>query len=120
MRIVVNGWFVDQLTTGSGQYLNALAEWLPRVAAGHEFIIVGSANRRISESANDASLNTQSPVPNPQVHTPFDHISPNLAKLWFEQMTFPRACRRLAADVAFVPVLGLTVVAALPGRCHHP
>ncbi len=123
MRIVVNGWFHDQLSTGSGQYLNALAEWLPRVAAGHEFILVRPANQRINESTNqrisesrsaqhretslrDAIPNTQYPMPTIQVHTPLDNLNRNLAKLWFEQVTFPRACRRLGADVAFVPYWG--------------
>ena len=32
--------------------------------------------------------------------------SSNLAKLWFEQIAFPHACRRLRADVAFVPYWG--------------
>ncbi len=35
--------------------------------------------------------------------TPFDRAGENLAKLWFEQVSFPAACRRLHADVAFVP-----------------
>jgi glycosyltransferase involved in cell wall biosynthesis len=124
MRIVVNGWFHDQLTTGSGQYLNALAEWLPRVGAGHEFILVESANtcthrqvrcQRTGESRDmqhretslwDVIPNTRYPIPNIQVCTPFDHLNRDLAKLWFEQVTFPRACRRLRADVAFVPYWG--------------
>jgi glycosyltransferase involved in cell wall biosynthesis len=38
--------------------------------------------------------------------TPFDRVNANLAKLWFEQVTFPRACRRLCADVALVPYWG--------------
>ena len=33
-------------------------------------------------------------------------LSPNLGKLWFEQIAFPHACRRLRADVAFVPYWG--------------
>ena len=41
-----------------------------------------------------------------QASTPFDRLNINLAKLWFEQVTFPRACRRLRADVAFVPYWG--------------
>lgn len=48
-------------------------------------------------------------LPNMQyaaVRTPVDRLSPNLGKLWFEQVAFPRACRRLAADVAFVPYWG--------------
>ena len=123
MRIVVNGWFHDQLTTGSGQYLNALAEWLPRVGAGHELVLVRPANQRIGESRHtphressswDAIRNTQyampgtagHAVPDIQVPTPFDHLNRDLAKLWFEQVTFPRACRWLRADVAFVPYWG--------------
>jgi glycosyltransferase involved in cell wall biosynthesis len=81
MRIVINGWFSDQLTAGSGQYLAALTEWLPRVAIGHEFILVKPDCRGTICNAN-------------------------LAKLWFEQIAFPLACRRLRADVAFVPYWG--------------
>lgn len=86
MRILVNGWFMGQLATGSGQYLAALTEWFPRVGETHEWIII---------------RNTQYTV-----RTPFDRINPNLAKLWFEQVSFPAACRRLAADVAFIPYWG--------------
>ena len=46
MRIAVNGWFHDQLATGSGQYLDALAEWLPRVGEAHEFVLVKPVQRR--------------------------------------------------------------------------
>lgn len=123
MRIVINGWFLDQVGTGSGQYVRALLEWLPRVGGEHEFVVVQSANRRSSEAANDRSRNRRSPIrnstardaSNPQyaihstqysVTTPFDRLNPDLAKLWFEQIAFPLACRRLQADVAFVPYWG--------------
>ncbi len=138
MRIVINGWFLDQLTTGSGQYVTALAEWLPRVDSTHELIYVRpanqrsdeSANRRISESANqrisesaNRRIDESAQLPTPAgaqtirrtpvirntqyaIRTPFDHLNANLAKLWFEQIAFPQACRRLAADVAFVPYWG--------------
>jgi glycosyltransferase involved in cell wall biosynthesis len=106
MRIAVNGWFHGQLTTGSGQYLEALAEWLPRAGEGHEFIVVkvqagDAATRRHGE-------NTMShrPYAIRLARTPFDRLNTNLAKLWFEQVTFPRACRRLRVDVAFVPYWG--------------
>jgi glycosyltransferase involved in cell wall biosynthesis len=46
--------------------------------------------------------------------TPFDGRSPNLAKLWFEQIAFPDACGRTAADVALVPYWGA------PWRCPCP
>ncbi len=135
MRIVINAWFWDQMTTGSGQYLAALAEWLPRVGVGHELVLVRAGGRqdakretqdekrktknvnRKSQIANRKSQypipNTQYPIPNAHsvvtvlhAHTPFDRLSSNLAKLWFEQVTFPRVCRRLGADVAFVPYWG--------------
>jgi len=106
MRIAVNGWFHDQLATGSGQYLEALAECLPRAGEGHEFIVVkvqagDAATRRRGE-------NTMShrPYAIRLARTPFDRFNANLAKLWFEQIAFPRACRRLGADVAFVPYWG--------------
>ena len=106
MRIAVNGWFHDQLATGSGQYLDALAECLPRAGEGSKFIVVKA-------QADDAATrrhgdNTLSPklYAIRLTRTPFDHLNSNLAKLWFEQVTFPRACRRLRADVAFVPYWG--------------
>ena len=41
-----------------------------------------------------------------RVATPFDRVNENLAKVWFEQVAFPRACRQTKADVAFVPYWG--------------
>jgi glycosyltransferase involved in cell wall biosynthesis len=41
-----------------------------------------------------------------EASTPFDRLSRNLAKVWFEQVAFPRACRRKRADVALVPYWG--------------
>jgi glycosyltransferase involved in cell wall biosynthesis len=35
-------------------------------------------------------------------------LGANLAKLWFEQVSFPRVCRRLEADIAFTPYWGST------------
>ena len=119
MRIAVNGWFHDQLATGSGQYLEALAECLPRIASGHEFIMIkrrdeeeprseprSKGSRGAEGEAQDGIRNTQHATRTIPVSTPFDRLNTNLAKLWFEQVTFPRACRRLRADVAFVPYWG--------------
>ena len=100
MRIAINGWFHGQLTTGSGQYLDALAEWLPRVEGTHALILIAAAEQRTGEFATPANWQII------HARTPFDRVNANLAKLWFEQVTFPRACRRLRADVAFVPYWG--------------
>ena len=99
MRIVVNGWFWDQMATGSGQYLAALAEALPRAARSHEFILVCSRTN---------AGERRSPEGWQVVHaaTPLDWVSRKLAKLWFEQVTFPRTCVRSRADLAFVPYWG--------------
>ena len=119
MRIVINGWFSEQLTTGSGQYLTALLEWLPRVGGEHEFVVVG-AGERGSGGAADQQIVDGRPhdeLRNTQYVSSltFDvsrltllvtRYSSNLAKLWFEQIAFPHACRRLRADVAFVPYWG--------------
>ena len=100
MRIAINGWFHGQLTTGSGQYLEALTEWLPRVDGTHALILITAAGRRTGELAMPANWQII------HARTPFDRVNANLAKLWFEQVTFPRACRRLRVDVAFVPYWG--------------
>jgi glycosyltransferase involved in cell wall biosynthesis len=99
VRIVVNGWFWDQTTVGSGQYLAALAAVLPRVGAAHEFIVALPALRPRIESLPSGWRSTC-------VGTPFDRASANLAKLWFEQIAFPGLCRRLGADAGFVPYWG--------------
>ena len=65
----------------------------------HEFILVRPHMPR-SEGALPEGWQAVRPT------TPFDRFSRNLAKLWFEQVTFPRTCARLRADVAFVPYWG--------------
>ena len=99
MRIAVNGWFWGQLNTGSGQYLAELVAWLARFGSTHELSVVCWAKGR-AHSEGIAGARVE------QAATPFDALSRNLAKLWFEQLTFPRACGRLRADVALVPYWG--------------
>ncbi|MGC8780674.1 MAG: glycosyltransferase family 4 protein [Anaerolineae bacterium] len=98
MRIIINGWFTDQPTTGSGQYLTALLEWLPRLGTEHEFIVVQPMV--VQPRTGEAARLTFRVSPS-TLH--IARFSPDLAKLWFEQVAFPWACRRLRADVAFVP-----------------
>jgi glycosyltransferase involved in cell wall biosynthesis len=73
MRIALNAWFNDQPTTGSGQYVRQLVPALRRADPSIEIEVVAPRIR------NDA------------------------AKVWFEQVTFPRAAARMKADIAFVP-----------------
>ena len=41
-------------------------------------------------------------------------LSSDLSKVWFEQITFPRACRRLGVDVAHVPYFGSSLSPTVP------
>ena len=99
MRILINGWFWGQATTGSGQYLASLAAELARLESGHEFWLVRPATAPPGPGLPPRWRETR-------LATPVDRFGENLAKLWFEQLAFPRACRRLDADVAFVPYWG--------------
>jgi glycosyltransferase involved in cell wall biosynthesis len=100
MHIVVNGWFWGQLSTGSGQYLHHLARCLPQVAAGDTFTLVLPASVAVEPSILPPSWRLQ------RAATPLDRLHGDLAKVWFEQVSFPQACRHLGADVAFVPYWG--------------
>ena len=99
MRIILNGWFWGQTATGSGQYLGHLLAHLPEVAPQHEYILAAPGG--ISHPRN-----TQHAPRIERLPTTFDNLNVNLAKVWFEQIAFPRACRRLGADVAHVPYWG--------------
>lgn len=97
MRIVVNGWFAHQMATGSGQYLEALAAWLPKTGPQHAYFMI------LPAGAAQANFPGWQAI---EAGTPFDRLNENLAKLWFEQVTFPRLCRRLRAGAALVPYWG--------------
>ncbi len=95
MRVVLNGWFlVHHPHTGTGQYLQALLEWLPQVAPAHEFwLVLPQAASTTAAPALPAGIRLLA-VPCRASH---------LGKLYFEQVLFPRACQALQATVAHVP-----------------
>jgi glycosyltransferase involved in cell wall biosynthesis len=99
MRIAINAWFIDRPTTGSGQYLTHLLDEYQAHLDRHTFLLCGHAHHRFSEIANRPSASFAWQV----LHTPFDPFHRHLAKLWFEQVSFPRACRRWRADLIHVP-----------------
>jgi hypothetical protein len=102
MRIAINGWFLAQPHTGSGQYTWQLLAHLPQIAPEHEYIVVTpETNYRI----------TRHELPH---HKPFRIRKPGLRKVWFEQVTFPRACGRLGAHLAHVPYWGSPLRPTVP------
>ncbi len=105
MRIAVNAWFLDQPGTGSGQYLRNLLHAMRAVASGHQFLLVTPLDR----------FDLQ--VPELQVEFwPFRsrRWRSNPGKVWFEQVSFPRVCRRWGADVAHVPYWGSPLKPSVP------
>jgi glycosyltransferase involved in cell wall biosynthesis len=102
MRIAINGWFLTRPHIGSGQYTWQLLAHLPQIAPEHEYILVTpETNYRI----------TRHELPH---HEQFRTRKPGLRKVWFEQVTFPRACARLEAHLAHVPYWGSPLRPTVP------
>jgi glycosyltransferase involved in cell wall biosynthesis len=108
MRVVINGWFIDQPTTGSGQYARQLATRLPAIAPQHEFILVVPDGRSFKAIDLASGRDLQS------LASTIKRPASNLRKLLFEQSITPRAAAALRADVIHVPYW------APPLRAHAP
>lgn len=97
MRILINGWFIDQPHTGSGQYTLQLLKHLPRVAPEHKYsIVVPKGNSfeiiDLHQDSNLQSLTSASQRP-----------KSNIRKMIFEQSIVPRAASAYQADLIHVP-----------------
>jgi glycosyltransferase involved in cell wall biosynthesis len=95
MRVALNGWFIDQPHTGSGQYLRQLIRHLPRVAPQHEYALI--IPHRNSFQIIDVDATLQLSTAN------FQPPTSNFRKVLFEQDNVPRAARAWQADVLHVP-----------------
>ncbi len=106
LRILINGWFWGQSTTGSGQYLHRLVEHLAQMETSTRFTLLTPKGRDRGSGTGD--WDTESPIPSPQspisnLQSPIPSLPRQLAKLYWEQIAVPAAARRLGADVLFVP-----------------
>jgi glycosyltransferase involved in cell wall biosynthesis len=107
VRLAINGWFWNQPTTGSGQYTRRLVERLAAVEPALEIdlIALGTGGKCASVQVSSHALADLPPA----------NLSlANLRKVWFEQVAFPRACRRLKADVAHVPYWAPPLRSSIP------
>ncbi len=98
MHIAVNGWFVGQETTGSGQYLHHLLDQLPRLGAGHRWSLLVPSLAPLSLSTWRArwpgvEIIPAATPPGPQ----------SLVKLAWEQVIMPRLARGLHSHVLWTP-----------------
>ncbi|MCO6452405.1 MAG: glycosyltransferase family 4 protein [Caldilineales bacterium] len=107
-HLLINGWFWGQPATGSGQYLHGLLHHLPAALPGWRTTLLIP---RLSENVRN--------IPPPGVELaeadlPAYARGARLIKLAWEQRVFPSECRRLQADVAFVPYWGSPLLPPCP------
>ncbi|KAB8143907.1 glycosyltransferase family 4 protein [Chloroflexia bacterium SDU3-3] len=108
MHIVLNGMFWPEPNTGSGQYLHGLLQTLPQMAPQHRYTVVVPRYRA------SGPLPQGGAVALVEAPTPLDGVARQLAKLWFEQVAFPRTAARLRADALFVPYAAAPLLAPAP------
>ncbi len=92
MRIGINGFFLPQQGTGTGQYTRQLIDALAALDPPIDCEVYQPDTEVISGSH--------------VLRAPFGARLHDLNKLWIEQVAFPHACRRDGLDVAHVPYFG--------------
>ncbi|MBC7251132.1 MAG: glycosyltransferase family 4 protein [Anaerolineae bacterium] len=128
MRVAINAWFLPQETTGSGQYLTHLLPELSALAPEDEFVLIAAHPSQLATGVPDAT-HCEAYVVNRDTGEPREHSVDkdgscrqtrlfqqlsHLSKVWFEQVGFPRACRRLGVDLAHVPYWGSPLFPTVP------
>lgn len=97
MHIAINGWFWDQQTTGSGQYVRNLVKYLKKTYRDLEISLI-------------LPPHIQNPTDIPEgvtvIETGQAKQASKLGKVWFEQRTFPKLAKKVKADIAHVPYWG--------------
>lgn len=112
MKVAINAWFWDNPSVGSGQYLKYL---LPALLQADSHLEITLLSPRPFGPIPGILAGYSSPrLKFAVTPTPFRNQASNPAKVWFEQITFPRACRRLGVDVAHVPYFGSPLSPATP------
>ena len=101
MRIAINGLFWGRSTTGSGQYTMKLLRTLLDTYPNNQYLLALHAGQ--VSSLRDETEEFPPDLGRFALRTPVDWLGENWAKLWFEQVTFPRFCRRQHVDIAHVP-----------------
>jgi len=108
LRVAVNAWFLDESGTGSGQYLQGLLRGVAGLGGEesppHLLLVVPPGTVRPDLPGLPVEWWTP----------PAAAWKSNAGKVAFEQVVFPRACRRWGADVAHVPYWGSPLRPAVP------
>ena len=104
MHIAINGWFHDQVSTGSGQYLRGLLKHLPRVAPDLKISLILPPHIAepgdLHESIHVVRAGRSRPTAKAK------RRASRVAKVLFEQRGFPTWALKVGADIAHVPYWG--------------
>jgi glycosyltransferase involved in cell wall biosynthesis len=91
MHIAISGWFAGRRDAGTGQYIDHLLPYL-----------AGTGGTRLSLLRPRGAAPVEMPdVATVEVRVP--RLPRNVAKLYWEQVSVPRAARQIGADVLWVP-----------------
>jgi glycosyltransferase involved in cell wall biosynthesis len=104
MHIAINGWFLDQPYTGSGQYTRRLVEALLMLEDAPRLTLAVPEGMRIGLPPGVGLEVVKIPR----------RLRGQLGKVWFEQVGFPRVCEALGVDVAHVPYWGSPLRSPVP------
>jgi len=111
MRVGFNGLFLGRDATGSGQYARHLLAALSQQDDGATYRVFKPADPHGAEGSDNWS--------GPRVSV--THVAtlsagrwPNLDKLWFEQVSFPSACRGATVDLCHVPYFASPLRSRIP------
>ena len=131
MHLAINGFFLDKPTTGTGQYtrqlLRGIAEgWPHRLSVllppGCDVSVLPPLSKQVTyhvlPNPFGGALATASRSPKASrrgdLRRQDKPFGGNLGKVWFEQITVPRAAAKLGADILHVPYLGSPLWCSLP------
>jgi glycosyltransferase involved in cell wall biosynthesis len=105
MHVAINAYFWNRPHTGSGQYTRQLVYHLNRLVSDLDITLI------YPQAPGDPGPEA---VP-PGVRVKVEPVWPgHLGKVWFEQVTFPRACAAAGAGLAHVPYWGPPLQSAVP------
>jgi len=104
MRLAINGWFWHSPATGSGQTVRYLVPALAEEDGRLEIVLIVPGGEGRPPEDLPAGVRWVPAAVRPGA----------LGKLWFEQVSFPRLCRRLGADVAHVPYFASPLDPSVP------
>lgn len=103
MHIAINAFFWNRPDTGSGQYTRHLVYYLNRLVSDLRLTLVYPLGMGELERV-PPSVRVKGVVSRPG----------HLGKVIFEQITFPRTCQEIGADLAHVPYWGPSLRSSVP------